>query len=145
MQGVAGNVKKTDDIHLGTQVRVYTKLEELLHDPEVALVDLCTPTPLHTEQCIAALRAGKHVLCEKPLGRTAEESKSMLDAAEKAGIKHMVAFNYRFVPAIRLVRNLIDSGALGQIYHWRSVYLQEWFLPHFNTDMSWRADKTVAG
>ena len=125
--------------------RYYTNWQDLLEDDRVQLFDNGAPNDTHHDPCIAAAAAGKHILCEKPLGRTAEESKSMLDAAEKAGIKHMVAFNYRFVPAIRLVRNLIDSGALGQIYHWRSVYLQEWFLPHFNTDMSWRADKTVAG
>jgi predicted dehydrogenase len=69
----------------------------------------------------------------------------MLDAAEKAGVKHAVAFNYRFVPAIRQIKNLIDSGALGTIYHWRSVYLQEWIMPHYNAPKWWRMDKKVAG
>jgi predicted dehydrogenase len=69
----------------------------------------------------------------------------MLDAVKKANVKHMVAFNYRFVPAIRQIRNLIDSGVLGQIYHWRAVYLQEWLMPHYNTPRLWRMDKSVAG
>ena len=69
----------------------------------------------------------------------------MLDAVEKAGVKHMVAFNYRFVPAIRQIRKLVDSGALGRIYHFRAVYLQEWIMPHYNTPMIWRLQKKTAG
>ena len=88
---------------------------------------------------------GKHVISEKPLARTAEEAKTMLDAVEKAGVKHMTAFNYRFVPAIRQIRNLIDSGMLGQIYHFRAVYLQEWIMPHYGTPKIWRLDKEIAG
>ncbi len=69
----------------------------------------------------------------------------MLDAVQKAGIKHMVAFNYRFVPAVRQIRKLIDAGALGRIYHFRAVYLQEWIMPHYNTPMIWRLQKSEAG
>ncbi len=116
-----------------------------IDDPDVHLFDNGGPNEAHAEPCIAAAKAGKHILCEKPLGRTAAESKAMLDAAEKAGVKHMVAFNYRFVPAIRQIKNLIDSGALGRIYHWRAVYLQEWLMPHFGTPMMWRLDKQMAG
>ncbi|MFL7838244.1 MAG: Gfo/Idh/MocA family protein, partial [Candidatus Promineifilaceae bacterium] len=97
----------------------FTDWREQVQDPDIQLFDNGGPNNLHAEPSIAAAQAGKHVLCEKPLGRTAEESKRMLDAVEKAGVKHMVAFNYRFVPAIRLARNIIDSGALGQIYHFR--------------------------
>jgi predicted dehydrogenase len=122
-----------------------TDWREQVNDPDVQLFDNGGPNDSHAEPSIAAAEAGKHVLCEKPLGRTAEESKMMLDAVEKAGVKHMVAFNYRFVPAIRLARNIIDSGALGQIYHFRGVYLQEWIMPHFDTPMIWRLDKSVAG
>src|SRR5262245_39901003 len=74
LQGVAGNVKKMDDIHLGTQVKVYKRLEDVLADPDVELVDLCTPTPLHPEQAIAALKSGKKVFCEKPLARTSAQA-----------------------------------------------------------------------
>lgn len=122
-----------------------TDWHEQVNDPDVQLFDNGGPNDTHAEPCIAAAEAGKHILCEKPLARTAEESKKMLDAVEKAGVKHMVAFNYRFVPAVRQIRNLIDSGALGQIYHWRAVYLQEWIMPHYNEKKIWRLDKDVAG
>jgi predicted dehydrogenase len=125
--------------------RYTTSWQEQVNDPEVQLFDNGGPNDTHAEPCIAAAAAGKHILCEKPLARTAEESRTMLDAVEKAGVKHMVAFNYRFVPAIRQIRNLIDSGALGQIYHWRAVYLQEWIMPHYATPLIWRLDKSVAG
>ena len=125
--------------------RSYTDWRDMLEDETVELFDNGGPNDMHAEPCIAAAEAGKHVLCEKPLGRTAEESKAMLDAVEQAGVKHMVAFNYRFVPAIRQVRELIDSGALGRIYHYRAVYLQEWIMPHYGTPKIWRLDKDQAG
>ena len=122
-----------------------TDWREQVNDPDVQLFDNGGPNDAHAEPCIAAAEAGKHVFCEKPLGRTAEESKAMLDAVNKAGVKHMVAFNYRFVPAIRQAKQLIESGALGQIYHYRAVYLQEWIMPHYCTPMIWRLDKSAAG
>jgi predicted dehydrogenase len=125
--------------------RYYTDWREMLESDDIQLFDNGGPNDTHAEPSIAAAQAGKHVLCEKPLGRTAAESKEMWDAVEKAGVKHMVAFNYRFVPAIRLIRNLIDEGRFGQIYHFRAVYLQEWIMPHYNTPMIWRLDKSVAG
>src|SRR5258708_19370913 len=116
----------------------------MLKDPEVQLFDNGGPNDAHALPSIAAAQAGKHVFCEKPLGRTAAESKQMLDAVTKAGVKHMCAFNYRFVPAVRQIRDLIQSGALGQIYHFRAAYLQEWIAdPDF--PMVWRLDKNVAG
>ena len=123
----------------------YTAWQEMLEDDRVQLFDNGGPNNVHAEPSIAAAAAGRHVFCEKPLARTAEEAKSMLDAVNKAGVKHMVAFNYRFVPAVRLIRNLIDSGALGQIYHFRAVYLQEWIMPHYNEKKIWRLDKETAG
>jgi predicted dehydrogenase len=123
----------------------YTDWREMLENPDIELFDNGGPNNAHHDPCIMAAEAGMHILCEKPLARTAEESRAMWDAAEKANIKHMVAFNYRFVPAIRQIRNLIDSGALGQIYHWRAVYLQEWIMPHYNTARIWRMDKSIAG
>ena len=124
---------------------VYTDWRKMLADDRIQLFDNGGPNSSHAEPCIAAAQAGKHVLCEKPLARTAEESKQMLDAVTEAGIKHMVAFNYRFVPAIRQARDLIASGALGQIYHFRATYLQEWIMPHYGTPMIWRLDKQAAG
>jgi predicted dehydrogenase len=123
----------------------YTDWRQMLADDRVQLFDNGGPNDAHAEPSIAAAQAGKHILCEKPLGRTAEESKTMLDAVQKAGVKHMVAFNYRFVPAIRQIRKIVDSGALGKIYHFRASYLQEWIMPHYNLGMIWRLQKSVAG
>ena len=125
--------------------RYYTDWRALVEDEAVQLFDNGGPNDAHAEPCIAAAQAGKHILCEKPLARTAEEAKTMLDAVQKAGVKHMVAFNYRFVPAVRQMRLLIESGALGRIYHFRAVYLQEWIMPHYNMPMIWRLNKQVAG
>ena len=125
--------------------KYYTDWRDMIADPDVQLFDNGGPNDAHAEPSISAAEAGKHVFCEKPLARTAEEAKTMWDAVEKAGVKNMVAFNYRFVPAIRQIRNLIDNGALGQIYHWRAVYLQEWIMPHYGTPKIWRLDKEAAG
>ena len=125
--------------------KYYTDWRDMMADDEVQLFDNGGPNNAHAEPSIAAAQAGKHILCEKPLARTAEEAKTMLDAVTKAGVKHMVAFNYRFVPAVRQIRKLIDAGALGRIYHFRAVYLQEWIMPHYNTPMIWRLQKSDAG
>jgi predicted dehydrogenase len=122
----------------------YTDWREMLKDDRVQVFDNAGPNNLHAEPTIAAAEAGKHVICEKPLGRSAAEAKSMLDAVNKAGVKHMCAFNYRFVPAVMLVRQMIEQGVLGQIYHFRARYLQEWIIdPNFQ--MVWRLRKDLAG
>jgi predicted dehydrogenase len=123
----------------------YTDWQEMLEDDRVQLFDNGSSNDMHAAPSIAAAQAGKHVFCEKPLARTAEEAKGMLDAVRKAGVKHMVAFNYRFVPAIRQIKELIDGGKLGQIYHVRAVYLQEWIMPHYGTPQIWRLDAATAG
>lgn len=123
----------------------YTDWRRMLEDDRVQLFDNGGSNDIHAGPSIAAAQAGKHVFCEKPLARTAAESKEMLDAVTKAGVKHMVAFNYRFVPAIRQIKELIDRGALGRIYHFRAVYLQEWIMPHYGTPQIWRLDQQVAG
>ena len=124
--------------------KYYTDWRDLINDPDVQVFDNGGPNDVHAEPCIAAAEAGKHIFCEKPLGRTAEEAKTMLDAVVKAGVQNMVAHNYRFVPAIVLARNLITSGKLGKIYHFRAVYLQEWIMdPNFGK--VWRLDKSIAG
>ena len=121
-----------------------TDWRDLVEDPDVQVFDNGGPNYAHAEPTIAAAEAGKHVFCEKPLARTAEEARAMRDAVEKAGVKHMVAFNYRFVPAIVQARRLLESGALGRVYHWRAVYLQEWGMdPAMPT--SWRFQKETAG
>ncbi len=122
----------------------YTDWRRMLDDPRVQLFDNGGPNNLHAEPCIAAAEKGKHILCEKPMARSREEAMTMLDAVKKAGVKHMVSFTYRFVPAIRQAYELIRSGALGEIYHFRAVYLQEWISdPDF--PLVWRLDKKVAG
>ncbi len=125
--------------------KAYTDWRDMLADDRIQLFDNGGPNNAHAEPSIEAAKAGKHVLCEKPLARTAEEAKTMLDAVEKAGVKHMVAFNYRYVPAIRQAYELIHSGALGRIYHFRAQYLQEWVMPHYNVPMIWRLRKAEAG
>jgi predicted dehydrogenase len=122
----------------------YTDWREMIKNDRVQLFDNGGPNDVHAEPSIAAARAGKHVLCEKPLARTAKEAGEMLEAVSKTGVKHMVAFNYRYVPAIRQAYELIKSGQLGEIHHFRAVYLQEWIMdPNF--PMVWRLDKKRAG
>jgi len=122
----------------------YTDWKTLIKDKRIQLVDNCLPNNLHAEPCIAAVEVGKHVICEKPLAGTLKEARAMYEAAEKAGVKHMTAFNYRFVPALRLAKNLIDEGFIGKILQFRAVYLQEWIMdPNF--PLVWRLRKSVAG
>ena len=124
--------------------RYCTDWRDLIQDDAIQLFDNGGPNNTHAEPCIAAAEAGKHIICEKPLARTAQEAKSMLDAVNKAGVKHACAYNYRFVPALRLAREMIERGELGQIYHFRAVYLQEWIMdPQF--PMVWRLKKDIAG
>jgi len=115
LQGLAGNIKKSDDVNLGLQVKVFRKLGDVLAQSEVDLVDLCTPTPLHAEQAIAALTAGKHVFCEKPLALREEElaevEKAWKQAAGRPPCLLMVGFNRRFAPLTVPLRTMIaESG-----------------------------------
>ena len=120
-----------------------TDWREQVTDPRVALFDNGGPNNLHAEPTIEAARNGKHVLCEKPLGLDAAEAHRMWRAAEDAGVVHMCGFNYRFVPAISRARELVDSGALGEIVHFRARYLQSWGW-EAPTDV-WRFDRAQAG
>ncbi len=99
---------------------------ELIEDDRIGLFDNGGPNSLHAEPTIAAARAGKHVLCEKPLGRDAAESYEIWQQVAATGVKHLCGFNYRFVPAVRLARELIEAGELGEIRHFRGRYLQDW-------------------
>jgi predicted dehydrogenase len=116
----------------------------VIEDPDVDLVDIAVPNDAHPEIAIAAARAGKHVLCEKPLARTAEEARAMRDAVVAAGVTHMVAFNYRRTPAVALARRLIDEGAIGAVRSFRGTYLQDWSNDP-DLPLSWRFRKDVAG
>jgi predicted dehydrogenase len=115
----------------------------LVEDETIGLFDNGGPNALHAEPTIAAARAGKHVVCEKPLGRDAEESYDIWRAVEATGVKHMCAFNYRFVPAVRLAREMVEASELGEVRHFRGRYLQDW-----GDDASldtWRFDADAAG
>jgi predicted dehydrogenase len=116
----------------------------LVEDERIGLFDNSGPNNLHAEPTIAAAQAGKHVICEKPLGRDAAESYDTFKRVHATGVKHMCAFNYRFVPAVRLAREMIESGELGEILHFRGSYLQEW-LADLDSPMVWRLDKEQAG
>jgi predicted dehydrogenase len=138
LAGVAGNVKKSDDIDLGPHVKVCRRLEEVLADPEVELVDLCTPTPLHPEQAIAALQAGKHVLCEKPLARTAAVARKIVQAAESAPGCLMPAMCMRFWPGWSWLRQVVQERPYGQVLAARFRRLSE--LPGWSKQGTYSAD-----
>ena len=121
-----------------------TDWRELVSDDRIQVFDNAGPNNLHTEPSIAAAEAGKHVICEKPLGRNADESYDAWKKVDAAGVKHMCAFNYRFVPAVRLAREMIAAGELGDIFHFRGRYLQEWIVDA-DFPMVWRLTKEVAG
>jgi len=121
----------------------YTDWKKLIKDERIELVDNCLPNFMHAAPSIAAAEAGKHIICEKPLAMSVDEARRMYEAVEKAGVKHMTGFNYRFVPAIRLAKKLIDEGYIGKILQYRAVYLQEWIMdPNF--PLVWRLRKKLA-
>jgi predicted dehydrogenase len=121
-----------------------TDWRSVVADPTIDIIDIVTPNDSHAEIAIAAAKAGKHIICEKPLARTAEESKRMLDAVKAAGVKHMVAFNYRRTPAIALAKKYIEEGSIGKILNFRGTYLQDWSADP-NSPLSWRFQKSLAG
>ncbi|MBV9877288.1 MAG: Gfo/Idh/MocA family oxidoreductase [Verrucomicrobia bacterium] len=116
----------------------------LIDDEDVQLIDNAAPNQLHAEPTIAAAKAGKHVYCEKPLGTTIDDAFQMWSAAEYAGVRHMCAFNYRFIPALQLAREIIGSGEIGQIYHYRSNFLLSSALDGTRTK-KWRDSGTSGG
>jgi predicted dehydrogenase len=127
---------------------VETDWHRLVERKDIDLIDIASPNDTHAEIAIAAARAGKMVLCEKPLGRNAAEAKSMTEAAESAKVPNMVWYNYRRVPAVTLLKNLLDEGRFGKIFHYRAKFLQDWTisaeLPQGGEGL-WRLDVAVAG
>lgn len=124
-----------------------TSWQALVERDDIDLVDVCTPGHTHAEIVIAALEAGKHVLCEKPLANSVEEAEAMTRAAERAaadGVRAMVGFTYRRVPAISLARQLVAQGRLGTLHHVRAQYLQDWIVDP-QAPLSWRLEKDKAG
>src|SRR5260221_6265680 len=143
--GIAGRNEKA----VGEAARRYgyeyatADWRDLVADDRIGLFDNGGPNSLHAEPTIAAAEAGKHVICEKPLGRNADEAYEIWRRVAATGVKHLCAFNYRFVPAIRLARELIDAGELGEIRHFRGRYLQDWGDdPSLDT---WRFNADEAG
>jgi len=121
-----------------------TSWENLVMRNDIDLIDITAPSNVHKDIAIAAAQAGKHILCEKPLALSLSDAREMLNAVEKAGVKHMIGFNYRRAPAVQLIKELIDNGKLGKIYHFRGLYLQDWIIdPNF--PLVWRLQKEVAG
>ena len=121
-----------------------TDWRRLIARADIDIIDIGAPGNMHAEIAVAAAAAGKHVFCEKPLGNTTAEAKRMLDAVEKAGVKHLIFFNYRANPAVSFAKQLIDEGYIGKIYHWRALFLQDWIVnPDF--PLVWRLKKDTAG
>lgn len=111
---------------------------------DIDVVDICTPNHMHADIAIAAAKAGKHIICEKPLARTVEEARAMRDAVRAAGVIHMVAFNYRRTPAVALAKKYIEEGRIGRILNFRGTYLQDWSADP-DSPLSWRFQKKIAG
>ncbi|MCX6907313.1 MAG: Gfo/Idh/MocA family oxidoreductase, partial [Verrucomicrobia bacterium] len=121
-----------------------TDWREVVRRPDIDVVDIASPPNTHAEIVIEAARAGKHIFCEKPFTVTVAEASQALDAVRRAGVKHMLGFNYRRVPAIAHAKQLIASGRLGRIYHFRAVYLQDWIMdPQF--PRIWKLNRAIAG
>lgn len=124
--------------------RYETDWRKVVADPGVDVVDNGLPNDVHAAPCIEAAERGKSVLCEKPLGRNARESEQMLRAVTKAGVKNMVFYNYRFVPAVRLFKQMVDEGAVGKVRQFRAAYLQDWIMdPEY--PLRWRLNKAISG
>lgn len=121
-----------------------TDWKKLVGRDDIDLIDITTPSNFHKEIAIAAAENGKNVFCEKPLALNLADAREILAAVRKAGVKHQVGFNYRFCPAIRLARQMIDEGRLGKIFHFRGMYLQDFIIdPEF--PRIWRLEKKIAG
>lgn len=127
---------------------IETDWKDLIARDDIDAIDICVPNNLHAEIAKAAARAGKMILCEKPLSRTVREGEEMVEAVEEAGVENTVWYNYRRVPAVTLAKQIVDSGKLGKIFHFRANFLQDWTispeLPQ-GGEALWRMDKTVAG
>ena len=121
-----------------------TDYHALIERDDIGLIDVSTPGDSHYEVVMAALAAGKHVLCEKPLANSLDQAREMMNAAKSAGVINMINFNYRRVPAVVLARKLIAEGRIGEVRHFRAIYLQDWILdPEF--PLVWRLKKELAG
>jgi predicted dehydrogenase len=124
--------------------RVYSDWRVLLGDPQIEAVVVCPPSGLTATVATAVIAAGKHILCEKPLGLTYADARALQTAAESADIVHMVAFTFRFVPALRYLKRLVAEGHFGEIRHWRLSYFTDFMLDPA-TPVAWRNQRAQAG
>ena len=120
-----------------------TDWRKVVDNPDIDIIDISSTGVTHMEIAVAAAKAGKHIICEKPLSMTAAEAKAMYDAVAENKVKHMVNFCYRRVPAVALAKELIESGQLGEIYHFKAIYQQDWV--DADCPYVWRFDKKLAG
>jgi predicted dehydrogenase len=145
--GLEDNVAKAFAENWGYKSHT-TDWHKVVEDENIDLVDICVPNNVHAEIAIAAAKAGKAIICEKPLALNGEQAETMVDAVEKAGVANLVSFNYRRVPAVTLAKMLIDEGRLGRIFHYRANFLQDWTI---SKDVpqggmaTWRLDVKAAG
>ncbi|WCJ59986.1 Gfo/Idh/MocA family oxidoreductase [Fontisphaera persica] len=125
-----------------------TDYRKVMQRDDIDLVDICLPNNFHAEVAIAAAKAGKMIICEKPLARDGKEALAMVKAVEKAGVPNFVSFNYRRIPAVTLAKQLIEEGRLGRIFHYRAKFLQDWTISKDvpqGGDALWRLDVKAAG
>lgn len=118
--------------------------EKVIERDDIDVIDICTPTFLHKDMVLASAQHGKHIFCEKPAARNFLEAKEMYEAVEKAGVLHYLNHNYRRVPAVSFAKQLIANGDLGEIYHWRGAYLQDW-ISDPNFPLTWHLRTEMAG
>src|SRR5262245_730578 len=135
-------VKQPAD-HLGWE-EYATDWRKLIDRKDIDIIDICSPGDAHMPQAIAAAEAKKTVFCEKPLANTLPEAEKMLEAVKRNRVPHMLCHNYRRIPAVTLAKQMIEAGEIGEIYHYRGTYLQDWIVdPMF--PRVWRLQKSVAG
>ena len=121
-----------------------TDWHDIIDDPEISVIDICTPNYVHADIAVAAARKGKNIICEKPMAATADDARRMYEAAAESGVITMVAFNYRRTPAVQLAKRYIDEGAIGTILDFRGTYLQDWSADP-GSPLSWRFQKKLCG
>jgi predicted dehydrogenase len=142
----AAAVSKEEATRFGESMyvdRVTDDYREIIADPEIEAVHVCTPNVLHAPVSIGAMKTGKHVLCEKPLSMTAAEAREMLDVARQTGVAHCVNHNLRYYPVLQHIRQIIARGDLGEILIVQGTYSQDWLL--YDTDYNWRLDVKDSG
>ena len=122
---------------------VYSDYRQLLKNQEITVVHICTPNYLHYEIAKAALEAGKHVVCEKPLAISSRQAEELMHLAEEKGLVGVTSFNLRYYPLVQQAREMVRTGKLGKLYAYHGSYLQDWLL--YDTDCSWRLDSKVSG